>query len=52
MIAKILDKAKKPALVMVEKRDKLTRKQEYHSGVMISGVTVGSVLMKLSTLLK
>ena len=28
MITKILNKAKKPALVMVEKRDTLTRKKE------------------------
>ena len=47
MIAKILDKAKKPALVMVEKRDKLTRKQEYFEEFQIALQKLNSALSPL-----
>lgn len=47
MITKILNKAKKPALVMVEKRDKLTRKKEYFEEFKIALQKLNSTLSSL-----
>lgn len=47
MITKILNKAKKPALVMVEKRDTLSRKKEYFEEFKIALQKLNSALSPL-----
>lgn len=47
MITKILNKAKKPALVMVEKRDTLSRKKEYFEEFKIALQKLNSTLSPL-----